>query len=345
MNSSVVLGIAGTAKNTGKTTALNALLEEAHARRVPVAVTSIGYDGESVDNVTGLPKPRIVLQPGTVATTSVACLPREGYEVLEETDWSTALGRILLVRSIEASPIVLAGPSTRRDLAAIVERMRGLGPSLSLIDGALNRLAPMSVASALVMATGAARTDDLSALARETAAIESILSLPKASREATTSVVEITLPFASIPDIADAIGKHGGRGLRLTFRAPASLPSLRALVQHEAIRMRIREIVFLDPVLALLSSDPLEMALALGLLRDRGIAPAVEHPLPLAAVTINPFLPRYEHHGYVSDSVSAADLHRTVQSAVRSKVVDVVREGRVSLWEALAPVLKNRTGL
>lgn len=345
MNSSVVLGIAGTAKNTGKTTALNALLEEAHVRRVAVAVTSIGYDGESVDNVTGLPKPRIVLQPGTIATTSVACLPGTGYEVVEGTEWSTALGRILIVRCVEPSPIVLAGPSTRRDLAAIVERMRGLGPSLTLIDGALNRLAPMSVASALVLATGAARTDDLSALARETAAIESIFSLPAVLHKTATSAVDITLPFALMPDIADAIGKHGGRDLRLTFQVPVSLSSLRTLVQHEVTRMKVKEIVFLDPVLALLSSDPIEMALAFGLLRDSGIALAVEHPLPLATVTVNPFLPRYEHHGYVSDSVSAADLRRAVRSVVRSKVVDVVQDGREALWEALGPFLRSRAGL
>lgn len=345
LTSPVVLGIAGTAKNTGKTTALNALLEEAHVRRVAVAVTSIGYDGESVDNVTGLPKPRIVLQPGTVATTSVACLPGTGYEMVEETEWSTALGRVLIVRCIEAAPIVLAGPSTRRDLAAIVERMRGLGPSLTLIDGALNRLAPMSVASALVLATGAARTDDLSLLARETAAIESIFSLPAVSNEAATPAVDITLPFAAMSDIAGAIGKHGGRAVRLTFRAPVSLALLRALVKHDVTRMNVKEIGFLDPVLALLSSDPIEMARVIGLLHDNGCALTVEHPMALAAVTINPFLPRYEHHGYVSDSVPAADLRRAVQSAVRSKVVDVVQDGRAVLWEALEPFLKSCAGL
>jgi hypothetical protein len=345
LTSPVVLGIAGTAKNTGKTTALNALLEEAYSRRVPVAVTSIGYDGESVDNVTGLPKPRIVLQPGTIATTSAACLPRTGYEVVEETEWSTALGRILIVRCFEAGPIVLAGPSTRRDLAAMVERMRGLGPSLTLVDGALNRLAPMSVASALIVATGAARTDDLQALARETAAIESIFSIPAAVRDAVRSSVEVSMPFASMSDIADAIGKHGGRDLRLTFRAPVSLSLLMALANNDGARLKCKEIVLLNPVMVLLSADPLEMARAIGSFRSSGITLTVERPLPLAVVTVNPFLPRYEHHGYVSDSVSATDLHRTMQTAVRSKVVDVLREGPGALWEALGPVLNRLAGL
>jgi hypothetical protein len=343
LTSPVVLGIAGTAKNTGKTTALNALLEEAYIRRVPVAVTSIGYDGESVDNVTGLPKPRIVLRPGNIATTSVACLPRAGYVVVEETEWSTALGRILIVRCVESGPIVLAGPSTRRELAATVERMRGLGPSLTLVDGALNRLAPMSVASALILATGAARSDDLPALARETAAIESIFSLPVASLEAATSVVEIQPPFASMRDIDDAIRKHAGRHVRLVFRSPVSPDLLRELARSKGALPAVNEIVLPDPVMALLSANPVEMSRLIGSLRDSEIDLTVMHRLSLALITINPFFPRYEHHAYVSDSVSAEDLRRSVRSAVRSKVVDVVQDGRAVLWESLRSAMDGGT--
>ena len=70
----MIIGIAGTAKNTGKTTALGALIREATSRRLRVAVTGIGYDGEERDTITGLPKPRLDLPPGTIATTSEACL-------------------------------------------------------------------------------------------------------------------------------------------------------------------------------------------------------------------------------------------------------------------------------
>ena len=69
-----IVGIAGTAKNTGKTTALNALLRAAHEHGTLVGVTSIGYDGESIDTVTGLPKPSIFLEAGKPASRSfLAC--------------------------------------------------------------------------------------------------------------------------------------------------------------------------------------------------------------------------------------------------------------------------------
>ena len=61
---SKVLGILGTSKNTGKTTTTSALLEIANNKNLSVGITSIGYDGEDIDNITGLPKPRIFAKRG-----------------------------------------------------------------------------------------------------------------------------------------------------------------------------------------------------------------------------------------------------------------------------------------
>ena len=65
------LSIVGLEKNTGKTVCLNFILD-----RLPsacrVAVTSIGIDGESKDQVTGTAKPEIILKEGTIFSTSIA---------------------------------------------------------------------------------------------------------------------------------------------------------------------------------------------------------------------------------------------------------------------------------
>ena len=47
------IGILGTAKNTGKTTTFNFLLEWSNLKSIRVGLTSIGYDGEDIDNITG----------------------------------------------------------------------------------------------------------------------------------------------------------------------------------------------------------------------------------------------------------------------------------------------------
>ena len=55
------LSIVGMAKNAGKTTAMNFLIEEAMDEGVALGITSIGRDGESQDLVTGTEKPKIYL--------------------------------------------------------------------------------------------------------------------------------------------------------------------------------------------------------------------------------------------------------------------------------------------
>ena len=54
------------AKNAGKTTALNYLLEEAMDEGLRLGVTSTGRDGEGTDVVTGTDKPRVFLDTDTI---------------------------------------------------------------------------------------------------------------------------------------------------------------------------------------------------------------------------------------------------------------------------------------
>lgn len=332
-----VVGIAGTAKNTGKTTTLNALVAAAHARGASVAATSIGYDGETVDNVTGLPKPRIVLPRGAVATTARSCVPAAGWEVLAGTGAWTALGEVVMVRCLAAGPIVLAGPNKRSELAEVLTRMRELGPSLTLVDGALNRLAPMSVASAFVLATGAARTPELAALVREAVAMESFFQLPACGPGMETAAV-VRTPFPSLDELADVARAAGETAVRLSFPLPVHPGVLARVPDDRRLRGRVTDLVFPDPVLPMLSGDAVAMSAALDHCREEGVRVVVERSLPLAAVTVNPFLPRLEGQGYVADAVSAEALVRAFRAHVRAPVVDVVAEGPDALWSALGGV-------
>lgn len=331
-----VVGIAGTAKNTGKTTALNALVAEARARGVAVAATSIGYDGETVDNVTGLPKPRIVLHPGALATTARTCVPPVGWEVLAGTGAWTALGEVLLVRCLEAGPIVLAGPNRRSELARVVARLEELGPAVTLVDGALNRLAPMSVASCFVLATGAARTPDLAALARETAAMEGFFRLPTRLHEEAPTPTVVHTPFPTPDELVEATAGTGGAPVEFSFLLPVHPDVIVKLTHDRRLLGRVTAVTFYDPVLPLLCGDAVAMSAALNRCRERGVEVAVERPLPLAAVTVNPFLPRPEGQGFVADAVPAAELRGALAQALRSPVVDVVAQGPGPLWAAVA---------
>ncbi len=64
------LSIVGLQKNTGKTVSLNYVLDRLPVERKRIAVTSIGIDGETTDQVTRTQKPEIYLRQGMYFGTS-----------------------------------------------------------------------------------------------------------------------------------------------------------------------------------------------------------------------------------------------------------------------------------
>ena len=64
------IAVIGLAKNSGKTVTLNAIIKGAQASGISVGVASAGRDGEKLDALTGLPKPKIALQKGTLVATA-----------------------------------------------------------------------------------------------------------------------------------------------------------------------------------------------------------------------------------------------------------------------------------
>ena len=69
-----IVGISGTAKNTGKTTTLLEVTKFFHQKSHDIFLTSIGYDGEDFDNITGLPKPRVLVPQGAMVASALPLL-------------------------------------------------------------------------------------------------------------------------------------------------------------------------------------------------------------------------------------------------------------------------------
>ena len=132
------VAVIGLVKNAGKTTVVNALL--AQDGRV-YGLTSLGLDGEKVDHLTGLAKPRIAPPRGTLVATTRGSLDRSHYalEVLEELPFVTPLGRVVIGRAGEGE-VEVSGPTTLAELRTTVERLGVHGAGQVLVDGAINRL-------------------------------------------------------------------------------------------------------------------------------------------------------------------------------------------------------------
>jgi len=208
-----IIGFAGTAKNTGKTTALNCLHHLLLEDRQRVLLTSIGLDGEGFDQLTFLSKPEISVYPGDLVATSSQCLENSDlkYEIIRELPIETPLGKIFLLRIIRSGQLMLAGPSHLAALQGLIESLSDLTLDVVLIDGSLNRLFPLSICQNLILATGAARSRDVDFLIEEINALDQFIRM--------FQPVSLSKDISSIP-LESGLYQSGKRVLRLSEKHP-----------------------------------------------------------------------------------------------------------------------------
>jgi hypothetical protein len=171
--------VVGTAKNVGKTTTFNALRAVAHRRGVPIAVTSIGRDGEPSDALDAQPKPRVRLSPGTLVALPAGLLPRTPALAIIEVGAEGALGPTIFARAVLPTTCEIGGPPTARAMRATIGRLRAMCDGPVFIDGAIDRVAVLAGGDdAIVVATGAANAATVAGVAAAAADAVARLSLP-----------------------------------------------------------------------------------------------------------------------------------------------------------------------
>ena len=177
------VSIVGLAKNAGKTECLNYILKRLPLDYFNVAVTSIGIDGETTDQVTGTAKPEITVREGMFFATSEKHFRQkrplsELYDVGEE---DTALGRVVTAKALQEGKVLLSGPSSAAALKRWMRSLKDFGIDLILIDGALSRLSTASpaVSEAMVLSTGAAFSANIRDLVNRTAYAVELIRLPQ----------------------------------------------------------------------------------------------------------------------------------------------------------------------
>ena len=176
------VSIVGMAKNAGKTTALNYLIEEAMDEGIVLGITSTGRDGESTDLVTGTDKPRVFLDTDTIVSVPEKLyeLADAGLEILKMTEYGSSLGRIMLCRVVTSGYVQVAGPVINASHAKMCEEMLGFGAELILIDGAIDRksIAAPETSDAIILSTGAVLSRSMKKVIEETAHSVGLYRLP-----------------------------------------------------------------------------------------------------------------------------------------------------------------------
>ena len=181
------LSIIGLEKNTGKTETLKYVLDRLPVDKKRIVVTSIGIDGETTDQVTLTQKPEIVLREGMFFGTSEVHYRQRRLvsELIDVSDVTTSLGRVVTAKALTDGKILLSGPSSGISLRQWMADMRRFDIDLVVIDGALSRMSSASpaVSQSMILATGAAYSANLNTLVQKTAYVVELINLPLTSHD------------------------------------------------------------------------------------------------------------------------------------------------------------------
>ena len=304
------LSIVGMAKNAGKTTALNYLIEEAMDEGVVLGITSTGRDGESTDLVTGTDKPKVFLDEGTIVSVPVKLyeLADAGLEILKMTNYSTPLGQIMLCRVAESGYVQIAGPVSTKEHKKMCGEMLALGAELILIDGAVDRksIAAPSASDAIILSTGAVLSRSLKKVVEETAHIVGLYQLPRLeegkakdliiSREDRERILLIKGNAIEMLDLKT--GLSAGRFLDEAIDEKTGYIFLPGALTNSVIsdihpeKMKKVEFVLRDPTKIFIDFMHWQQ------LRKKGFTVKVLENIKVAALTVNPYAPAgysFEH--------------------------------------------------
>lgn len=356
---SLIIGAAGTAKNTGKTTTTSAVLDKLYEKNIKIGLTSIGYDGEEIDNVTGLPKPRLLLKKGCIVATAQKCLTAgtAGFEILESTGIMTPLGKVVFIKVTDDGLVVIAGPNKSGELKYVLDLLvKKWGSQFVMVDGALNRIAPMVETDGIILATGAAKNTNIGQLVEETRAYYELFNLPQITLEQGKrfyGLYNICLFYEGIDEIkvlnygslidkktVSDIKNHFNEIKSIYIPALVSEDMLKELNDNVNILWKNKTLVLKDPIKLIAGGNPEGVLKEVTRIFKWGGKVKVLKKLPIIAVSVNPFYPlyRFEKNNYEAGYVNADELASRMKKAIPIPVIDVKKEG----LDALIRVINYR---
>jgi len=352
----LVIGIAGTAKNTGKTTTTAAILDELRAREIPIFLTSIGYDGENLDNITGLPKPKLKVLAKEIIATAEKCVATSTakLKVLEKTNIHTPLGKVVITQVISSGMIVTAGPNKSAEVRLLRDLLHKIGPGVTIFDGALSRIAPMAETDGIILATGAARTTNIPTLSEETEMLWRLSNLPYAeqlSKLTEKKLSNVTLFNSNLQEVASSkqpslLSEQETMRLFQGFDDSEGHLIIPGITNEKVLQTLYNQfinseqrlfLVFADPVKLLTTDNLMSFYQVLDKLYEAGVFTGVLRRVPLLAVTVNPFFPeyRFESKTYIPNYIDFHSLEVSIKRRIAAPVFNVTRHGAKRLVDII----------
>ena len=173
------VAIIGTKKATGKTEVLRKLIRIACDKGRRIGVTSLGTEGEQQESTAT--SQRIAVCEGVLFATLEGLFRSTKIlsELLHLSSFSTAIGKIVVARTLASGELMLSGPVSSSQIREVVKVFREAGAEQILLDGYAARTthAVPSIADGIILATGAVLSDRIEEFVERTLDVIRLVSL------------------------------------------------------------------------------------------------------------------------------------------------------------------------
>jgi hypothetical protein len=316
------IAIIGMSKNAGKTTVMNTLLK-GYVNQ-PIAITSIGLDGEEQDTLSFKQKPRITVYENMFIATAKHALTEStaAVNIIEETAINTPLGPIVLGVVTHPGQILLAGPSSTKGLQQIKHKFLQNGASKVIIDGALFRksFAKRCLVDGVILVSGASYHRDLESVIEDTVTVVDQLMLKDISLESLPHHTHVAVKDAQgtiIKGLNHPLSLDPNALEQLIEEAFEFIQLDGALTNQIVTRILAHRSIFKDKTLVLDdAANILCDAHMFRYLKQIGLHVVSRHHVDVLFVAINPFSPS----GYTFDKTK---MHQKMTDRCPCPVINV----------------------
>lgn len=296
----------GLAKNTGKTVAMQTLINEMHNANISYGITSIGHDGEKFDQTNHLiKKPSITIHKGNFVATTDDLLLAAGTEfhILEKTKYQTPLGKVIIAQILAETKIEVAGPSTANGIKYVADKMLEYGVQKVLIDGAIDRkaISNPSLSDGIFISTGAVLSADMHQVVKETQNKILSFNTPQSihSNGYDFTESESTFLLNSIDEI-EAVLEGSLLNNEDNLIHQLSLKKVSKIITGRSICESNLDLILEQmkknriPQINLIAHNPSKLFLSdksLVFYKKKGLIISVNHPIKILGITANPVSP------------------------------------------------------
>lgn len=289
-----------------------------------VLITSIGLDGEEIDQVNFLEKPEIVVKTNYLVATAVNTLSffTCSYEIVKETNITTSIGKVVIVKALSEGKALVAGPAKVSDIQKLIEDTDSLMISKILIDGAFSRHAFSRITQATVLVIGANHSIDVDKVVKNAELLVKVFSLESVIEPCFDNKTNICfldsnrnvteLPFSSIIGRVDDFFDRSFDSIKTVYFPKTLTNKFIERLVKERHRCHF-DIVINSPVNIQAKDHYLEILFKL---KNRIMT---LNSLQLASICYNPYSPR----GYEFDD---SIFKQKLENALGREVINVLKE-------------------